>query len=54
MREGKPGAVIVGSHVKKTTEQLGRLLQESGIVGVEIDVSHLLDDSPAQRDQLLH
>ncbi len=54
VREGKPGAVIVGSHVKKTTEQLGRLLQESGIVGVEIDVSHLLDDSPAQRDQLLH
>ena len=43
---GKPGAVIVGSHVKKTTEQLERLLQESGIVGVEIDVSHLLDDSP--------
>lgn len=54
VREGKPGAVIVGSHVKKTTEQLGRLLQESGIVGVEIDVSHLLDDSPQQRDQLLH
>ncbi len=53
VREGKPGAVIVGSHVKKTTEQLGRLLQESGIVGVEIDVSHLLDDSPQQRDQLL-
>ncbi|MFB2982305.1 four-carbon acid sugar kinase family protein [Microseira sp. BLCC-F43] len=54
VRQGKPGAVIVGSHVKKTTEQLGRLLQESGIVGVEIDVSHLLDDSPQQQDQLLH
>ncbi|HEY9299353.1 MAG TPA: four-carbon acid sugar kinase family protein [Phormidium sp.] len=47
VREGKPGAVIVGSHVKKTTEQLERLLQEPGIVGIEVDVSHLLDfDAP--------
>lgn len=46
VREGKPGAVIVGSHVKKTTEQLEKLLQESGIVGIEVDVSHLLDDAP--------
>jgi uncharacterized protein YgbK (DUF1537 family) len=43
VRQGKPGAVIVGSHVKKTTEQLERLLQESGVQGVEIDVSQLLD-----------
>ncbi|MBE9227817.1 four-carbon acid sugar kinase family protein [Phormidium sp. LEGE 05292] len=46
VREGKPGAVIVGSHVKKTTEQLEKLLQEPGIVGIEVDVSHLLDDDP--------
>jgi uncharacterized protein YgbK (DUF1537 family) len=43
VRQGKPGAVIVGSHVKKTTEQLEQLLQESGVQGVEIDVSQLLD-----------
>ncbi|MGL5032676.1 MAG: four-carbon acid sugar kinase family protein, partial [Microcystaceae cyanobacterium] len=30
------GAIIVGSHVKKTTEQLENLLKESGVVGVEI------------------
>lgn len=54
VREGKPGAVIVGSHVKKTTEQLERLLQEPGIVGIEVDVSHLLDDSPEQRATLLN
>lgn len=53
VRFGKPGAVIVGSHVKKTTEQLERLLQESGIVGIEVDVTHLLDESEKQRAQLL-
>jgi uncharacterized protein YgbK (DUF1537 family) len=53
VRQGKPGAVIVGSHVKKTTQQLERLLQAAGIVGVEVDVAHLLDESEAQRTALL-
>jgi uncharacterized protein YgbK (DUF1537 family) len=53
-RNGKPGAVIVGSHVKKTTEQLEDLLQVSDVVGVEVDVSHLLEESPDQRAALLH
>ncbi|NES97664.1 MAG: four-carbon acid sugar kinase family protein [Desertifilum sp. SIO1I2] len=53
VREGKPGAVIVGSHVKKTTEQLQCLLQERGVVGIEVDVVHLLEDSQAQREALL-
>lgn len=53
VREGKPGAVIVGSHVKKTTQQLECLLQAPGIVGVEVDVAHLLDESDAQRAELL-
>ncbi len=53
VRQGKPGAVIVGSHVKKTTQQLERLLQAPGIVGVEVDVAHLLDESEAQRAALL-
>lgn len=42
VRGGKPGAIVVGSHVKKTTEQLQYLLQQPGIVGVEIDVAQLL------------
>ena len=50
---GKPGAIIVGSHVQKTTEQLQNLLQESGIVGVEINVSNLLADSPIKGEDLL-
>lgn len=53
VREGKPGAVIVGSHVKKTTEQLQSLLQKTGVVGIEVDVSHLLDDAETQRAVLL-
>jgi uncharacterized protein YgbK (DUF1537 family) len=47
VRNGKPGAFIVGSHVKKTTEQLQALLKETGIVGIEIDVAQLLDNSAA-------
>ncbi|MGG6293043.1 four-carbon acid sugar kinase family protein [Leptolyngbya sp. AN02str] len=52
-RNGKPGAVIVGSHVKKTTEQLQQLLETPGIVPIEVDVTHLLEDSPVQREELL-
>jgi len=53
VREGKAGAVIVGSHVKKTTQQLENLLPDPGVVGIEVDVSHLLEDSQTQRDSLL-
>ncbi|MEB3340613.1 four-carbon acid sugar kinase family protein [Okeania sp.] len=53
VRSGKPGVIIVGSHVKKSTQQLERLLQESDVVGVEVDVSHLVADSPEQRTNLL-
>jgi uncharacterized protein YgbK (DUF1537 family) len=47
------GAFIVGSHVKKTTEQLEALLKETGIVGIEIDVAQLLDSSEARSHSLL-
>jgi uncharacterized protein YgbK (DUF1537 family) len=46
VRAGKPGAVIVGSHVKKTTEQLQALLQTPGTVGIEIEVVRLLAGDP--------
>ena len=36
---------IVGSHVKKTTQQLERLLQEEGTCAVEVDVQRILDDA---------
>ncbi len=47
VRNGKPGAVIVGSHVQKTTAQLAELLQAPGILGIEIDVARLRDDPTA-------
>jgi uncharacterized protein YgbK (DUF1537 family) len=53
VRNGKPGAVIIGSHVQKTTAQLTQLLQAPGIVGVEIDVSQLLGDNASIRAGLL-
>lgn len=49
---GEAGAIIVGSHVKKTSQQLDELLQQPNTVGVEIDVT-ALRDHPDQRDQLL-
>jgi len=52
-RQQRPGAIVVGSHVKKTTTQLNRLLQEEGIVDIEVDVVHLLEESSEQRDALL-
>jgi uncharacterized protein YgbK (DUF1537 family) len=54
VRNGKPGAVIVGSHVNKTTQQLEQLLQAPGIVGVEVDVAQLLNDSLEQPGNLLN
>jgi uncharacterized protein YgbK (DUF1537 family) len=53
VRQGKPGAVIVGSHVKKTTEQLMQLLQAAGTVGIELEVARLLDRATDQRSVLL-
>ncbi len=52
VRSGKPGAVIVGSHVKKTTQQLEKLLQADGTVGIEVNVQRLLDE-PNQSATLL-
>lgn len=49
VRGGKPGAVIVGSHVKKTTLQLEQLLKMPGVESIEVDVERL----PANREALL-
>jgi uncharacterized protein YgbK (DUF1537 family) len=40
-REDRPGAVIVGSHVKKTTAQLAALLREQGVAALEVDVDRI-------------
>lgn len=49
VRNAKPGAVIVGSHVKKTTEQLEQLLKMEMIAPIEVDVARL----EQEREQML-
>lgn len=41
VRDGRPGAVIVGSHVKKTSAQLEQLLKLSSVQGIEVDVERI-------------
>lgn len=53
VRQGKPGAVIVGSHVQKTTQQLAYLLQAPQTVGVEVDVTVLRGGDITAHQQLL-
>jgi uncharacterized protein YgbK (DUF1537 family) len=47
VRAGRPGAVIVGSHVKKTTLQLEQLLLMPGIAPIEVDVEQLQNSREA-------
>ena len=49
VRQSKAGAIIIGSHVSKTTQQLTQLLREDDIDGIEIDVQAI----PTRRDELL-
>ena len=53
VRGGRPGAVIVGSHVQKTTAQLQRLLAEHGTVALEVDVDRIQQDRSTLLDSLL-
>ena len=52
--QGPVGVVLVGSHVRKTTEQLAILLREPTVAAIEIDVDRAQEaDSTALRDQVL-
>ena len=44
VRNGCPGAVIVGSHVRKTTAQLEKLLQQHATVAIEVNVESIERD----------
>ncbi len=41
---GRPGLIVVGSHVAKTTRQLDALIAENGTVGIEVDVDNAAAD----------
>lgn len=49
----QPGVILVGSHVRKTTQQLERLLQEPGVVPILVDVVKL-KNNPEVRNELLN
>lgn len=49
VRNGRPGAVIVGSHVPTTTRQLEPLLSQPDVAGIAVDINRIADD----RDHLL-
>lgn len=53
VKDHHPGAILVGSHVKKTTQQLSVLLQTPDVVGVEVDVTQMVEDTAAGRSRLL-
>ncbi|HIK45948.1 MAG TPA: four-carbon acid sugar kinase family protein, partial [Leptolyngbyaceae cyanobacterium M65_K2018_010] len=53
VRGGVPGAIIVGSHVKTTTQQLEQLLKEPGVTGIEVNVAPLRDGGPGAHQTLL-
>lgn len=47
------GCFVVGSHVKKTTQQLENLLQAEGTCAIEVDVQRILDDAPLLMSETL-
>lgn len=53
VRGGRPGAVVVGSHVRKTTEQLEALLREPGTVPLEVDVDRLERERATLLEEIL-
>ncbi|MBI3431635.1 MAG: four-carbon acid sugar kinase family protein [Hydrogenophilales bacterium] len=52
VRDGRPGAVVVGSHVARTTAQLTALLKQRGVVGLPLDVARLPAARAAVVDEL--
>jgi uncharacterized protein YgbK (DUF1537 family) len=44
-----PGLVVVGSHVRRSSEQLTRLLELPGVVGVELSVPEVLAGDAGRR-----
>jgi uncharacterized protein YgbK (DUF1537 family) len=47
VRNGRPGVVLVGSHVEKTSVQLGYLLEHTDVLPLHVDLD-LLEQAPEQ------
>lgn len=48
VRDHKPGVILVGSHVAKTSEQLAYLRKHTDVVGIRVDVNLLNTSSTLQ------
>ncbi|MBK1721037.1 four-carbon acid sugar kinase family protein [Thiocystis violacea] len=44
VRGGRPGVILVGSHVAKSTRQLEALIEQTNVVPIEIDLDRLTQD----------
>ncbi len=53
VRHRQAGAVIVGSHVKKTTAQLAKLLEVPGVTGVQVEVDRIQTDGASLLAEIL-
>lgn len=53
VEDERPGAVVVGSHVAKTTSQLATLLKQPGVVGLPLDVARLPKERTAVAGELV-
>ena len=53
LKQAGVGCFFVGSHVKKTTQQLEHLLQQEGTCAIEVDVQRILDDAPLLMSETL-
>jgi uncharacterized protein YgbK (DUF1537 family) len=49
---GGPGLFLVGSHVQRTTDQLGRLLACDGVAGIELPVWEALQEGGSLQDEV--
>ncbi|MBK1655461.1 four-carbon acid sugar kinase family protein [Allochromatium vinosum] len=53
VRGGRPGVVLVGSHVAKSSRQLQTLIETTDVVPVEIDLEHLVQDEAGLFDTII-
>ncbi len=51
VRDDHPGAILVGSHVSKTSQQLAHLLEHTDITPIHVDVNQLNVTETAQWDE---
>ncbi|ADC61908.1 four-carbon acid sugar kinase family protein [Allochromatium vinosum] len=53
VRGGRPGVVLVGSHVAKSSRQLQTLIETTDVAPVEIDLEHLVQDEAGLFDTII-